>query len=167
MISSLKAVEIYIGKTVARNMYNRMIKFRVGTNEVISTARRVIGKNDNVKNEEREIVRILKIRRENVEKEIKKCKYEMYKKRKTVVPYLSNERAKIKYREAEYMHKQFTWKIKVAASKKKVQFAREKKNTKKNQRSTENRLNGNTDTNNKFYLVTDEKLTRNRPQHKT
>ena len=39
MLSSLKAIEIYIGKTVARNMYNKMIKFRIGTNEVISTAK--------------------------------------------------------------------------------------------------------------------------------
>ena len=42
MLSCIKAAEMYICKIVTRNMYNKLIGSRVGTNEVVATAKKVI-----------------------------------------------------------------------------------------------------------------------------
>ncbi len=42
MVGSVKAAESYITKIVVRNMFNKLISLKVGTEEVNFTARRVV-----------------------------------------------------------------------------------------------------------------------------
>ena len=161
MLRCIKAAEVYMGKIVIRNMYNKLIMLRVGTNEVVATAKRVVG-GDNDRQLESEVIRIMKIRRKNVEREIKDSRYEWHKAKSSLTPDVNN-RAKKKYWKVEKDHKQYVWEQKVASSKKKVQSLRTKRNQ-STERVTQRRAEvnpgdtGSMRANNRFYLVTDEEL---------
>ena len=169
MLSCVKAAEKYICKIVTRNMYNKLIMLKVGTNEVVTTARRVIGR-ENEKLQEREMIRIMNIRKRNVEKEMKCCKYEWFKAKSAMKLYLNTEYTRKMYLKIERIHKQFVWNKKVTSSKKKVTFLGKKKEqryhtgTREKQnmrRRAEKDMTNNKHMqkrNNKYYSVTDEEL---------
>ena len=173
MLSCIKAAEVYICKIVTRNMYNKLIRLGVGTNEVVATANKVI----RIKNKrlvEREIIRIMKMRRTNVEREIKQCKHEWFKAKSAVNQYLKTKKIRKKYYRVEKNHKQFVWDTKTGSSRKKITFLKDKR-SQGNHRGTE--MNQDTNRaamedreekeyvgrNGRFFLVTDEDLQREGP----
>ena len=82
---------------------------------------------------------------------------------------VDNKKALRKYLKVERQHKQYVWETRVAASKKKVEFLKTKRDQKRqiNRERTERRRLDETElinndpcrtTNNRFYLITDDEL---------
>ena len=149
MLSSIKAAETYICKVVVRNMFNKLIQFRVGTGEVESIARRVVGGDADVRGVQREVVRILRIRRDQVEREVKRLKREWINKTTEVKAYLSDVSVRRRYIQIERRHRDGVYRSKLSDSKKKVQGLRRKKDERA--RKHNNREH-------QWYRVTDEEL---------
>ena len=68
MRHSINTASRYLRKIIARNMFSRLSKLKVGTAEVEATAQRVVGKNR--PRCYKEVVRILNKRINNIQKDI-------------------------------------------------------------------------------------------------
>ena len=66
MMSDLKETEMYIKSIVARNMFTKMIKLGVGTEEVVKLAGRIVGKM--ISRNKTEIRRIMGMRLREINK---------------------------------------------------------------------------------------------------
>ena len=83
MLGALKAVEIYVEKIVIRNRYNIMIDKGLATEEVKATVDRILGKEERKKQtRNKEERRLMGIRKRNIEKEMRKAKYQWYERSK-------------------------------------------------------------------------------------
>ena len=153
MLSCLKSAEMYVSKIVVRNMFNKLITCRIGTEEVEHTAKRVVGSSMGGKHQ-KEVVRIMNLRKRGIEKGIKILQYKWFREKALVKQYLTTERVRRMYQLVEKNHKQFVWEKKVVACKKKVTFLKTKR-AKKFQEQMRN-------TNN-WYKVTDQELEQELP----
>ena len=152
MVDALKAVELYLNLVIVRNRFNIMIKKQLATEEVIHTARRVIGRGRRgVKTEEQ---RIMGIRRKQIEKELRRAWYEWRYKTELLKPILRSKRTLRQFRNVEEEFRQYVWREGMKSSKKKVEFALEKR-----RRESVRRINVRRELEHRrFYLVTDEEL---------
>ena len=149
MLAVLKSVEIYLSLVIVRNRFNVMIEKKLATEEVKHAAIRVLGRNKRgIQSEEK---RIMKKRRDYIQKEINRAKYEWMDKCKELEVDLIDKRAKDMFRRIEHEYRQYVWKMKLNISKKKVQFAMEKDMKRKNYKKQ-------TDVEDRFYLITDTEL---------
>ena len=121
MLSCLKSAEMYVSKIVVRNMFNKLITCRIGTEEVEHTAKRVVGTSMGGKHQ-KEVVRIMNLRKRGIEKDIKTLQYKWFREKALLKQYVTMERVRRMYQLVEKNHKQFVWEKKVVACKKKVTF---------------------------------------------
>ena len=149
MLDSMKAAETYIYKVVIRNMFNKLVQLKIGTGEVESVARRVLGSDTDCGRLKKEVVRILKIRREQVEREMKELKREWISRTSEVREYIVDDRVRRRYIQIERRHRDMAYKSKLNLSKKKVHGLKTKKDRKAKQQTREEH---------KWYRVTDEEL---------
>ena len=112
MMSSMKAVELYLKKLVIRNRFDKMIKLGLGTGEVESAARRVLGsRNYNINRTYvmREVRRIMRIRKRQVEDEIRSLKHEWYIQTAATKRALNNGHLMRRYWDVENIYRQHVW----------------------------------------------------------
>ena len=148
MMDSVKAAELYVCKVVARNLFNKLIDRKIGTGEVESLARRIVG-NEDEKRLQREVVRIMKIRRKNIEKELRTLRHEWHRKTDTMKRQIKLQQVRRKYFKIEKTHRQFVWETKVQAARRKVNFLKTKREKKQIQIDQAKTV---------WYKVTDEQL---------
>ena len=150
MINALKALEIYLHLVIVRNRFGIMIDLKLSTEEVIHTAKKVIGRGKRGFQDEES--RIMKLRKRQIEKEGRKAWYNWKKERKFVETLLMKaDRIFYMFRIIEKEFKQYVWTELMKISKQKVGFAIKKKK----KREIQNRFDSREE---RFYLVTDEEL---------
>ena len=152
MVDALKAVESYLNLVIVRNRFDIMIRRQLATEEVMHAARRVIGRGRRgAKTEEQ---RIMRIRKYQVEKELRRAWYEWRYKTELLKPVLRSKRTFSKFRHVEEEFRQYVWREGVRNSKAKVEFALEKRRRESMRRRSTRREQGHQ----RSYLVTDEEL---------
>ena len=83
MKCTVKAAEQYLSSILVRNMYLNLIKRKIGTAEVESAARRVLGAG--VPRQSSEVVRILRIRVSSIEKKSRELKFKWHQETKNML----------------------------------------------------------------------------------
>ena len=149
MISSMKAAELYLKKVIVKNRFEQMIKIGIGTEEVEIAARRVLGRRNTNKAEiKREVRRIMRIRKKQVEKEIKSLKRDWQTSTNLTKKVLKSKRLMKEYWRVENTYRRFVWSECLAVSKEKLRTSIKKKESSKEiPRSKEN-----------WYKVLDDEL---------
>ena len=148
MMGSIKAAELYINKIVVRNMFNKLIDIKAGTEEVEATAKRVVGVK-NLRRLEKEVVRIMGIRKRQIEKEARILKHDWFKKNSDLRKYIDIPQVRRDYLRIEVKHRQFLYKTKLIACKDKVMYIKQKRG---------NRLRSQTTQKHYWYKITDQEL---------
>ena len=82
MRHSVQTASRYLSKVIARNMFSRLRKLKIGTNEVEATAKRVQG--NNRPRCKKEVVRVLNKRILNVQRNVKSLRHDLFKTRNRV-----------------------------------------------------------------------------------
>ena len=150
MRRSINTVSGYIRKVIARNMYSRLGRLGVGTTEVEATAQRVVGRDR--PRSRGEVVRILKKRANNIQRQINKIRFEVFKHRAIVKQSIGSEQFR-EYNKIEKSTKNCVWKFENKRVNRKIDFLVKKREKQQNKRCTEKQ-----NEHRKYYKVTDSEL---------
>ena len=124
MRHSVQTASRYLSKVIARNMFSRLRKLKIGTNEVEATAKRVQG--NNRPRCKKEVVRVLNKRILNVQRNVKSLRYELFKTRNQVKQCIGQDCFK-EYYKIEKTVRSDVWKSGNIRMNKKIDFLVQKR----------------------------------------
>ena len=158
MLGALKAVEVYVEKIIIRNRFNIMISKGLATEEVKSTVDRILGKEERKKQtRNREEKRVMTIRKRNIEKEMRKAKYQWYERSQELRQIMKHRTARKEYYNIEREYRDYIWRTKVKISKEKIRKAKVKQDKENKNKNKDERDNY------RFYKVLDKELRQEEP----
>ena len=124
MLSYLKEEELYLKKLTIRNMFIKMIENKVGTDEVVNLARRIVRGHSS--KQQNEVVRIMKMRLREVQDDLRSYKHSCIMKAKELRKCIKNNIVRKEFNAIKKEFKNYAWKICTDHCKKKLNHVNKK-----------------------------------------